>query len=461
MRPRRKQGVSAAGGPLMRASAASARRAWFVVTLAVGVLGLGLCAETALAAAPASRLALHVLAAPTHLSSRDNAPCEMEVNGGISPPPCDTYQVTVTNTGARNAAGPITVSDRLPAGVSPETVMGGVTLFLARNQTLLSESEPSTGEPAPASSCTASGPPETVTCTYEGELEPDQRLELQLLVTVEPTARPALNVATVAEAGTTVATSEAQDNLEEGVPPFGPSFLAASITGRDGAPDVQAGGHPYEFVTRFDVNTKFGQQPETGKLAPVGVDAGVRDAAVNLPLGFLGSATATPRCTIGQLTSQHQCPPDTMVGHLTSEPDCNAGPCVNSPLFNLVPEHGVAAELGFLDSIHGSHVIEASLAPTPTGYVLRAVAGEVSQIVFWNVITTLWGNPAERNGGGITPTAMFTNSSDCSGEPQISTRVHGFLGTPRDVQRAMERRIWKAPTPRLKGGRRRRVRRRR
>ena len=46
---------------------------------------------------------------------------------------------------------------------------------------------------------------------------------------------------------------------------------------------------------------------------------------------------------------------------------------MDSPLYNIVPEHGVAAEFGFIDVLHGAHVLYASVVPTPAGYVLRTI----------------------------------------------------------------------------------------
>jgi hypothetical protein len=96
---------------------------------------------------------------------------------------------------------------------------------------------------------------------------------------------------------------------------------------------------------------------------------------------------------------------------------------VQGPIYNMAPEHGVAAEFGYVDLIAGAHVIYASVAPTPAGYVLRTTAPELPQVPLTDVIATFFGNPAAKNKSGTTPVATFTNPSDCSAQSR-STTVH-------------------------------------
>jgi hypothetical protein len=96
---------------------------------------------------------------------------------------------------------------------------------------------------------------------------------------------------------------------------------------------------------------------------------------------------------------------------------------LNSGIYNMVPEYGVAAELGFRDIVGNSHVLYARVVPTPAGYVLRASSLELPQIPLTEILVQLYGNPAERDGTGNTPVAFLTNPSDCSGEP-LTTGVH-------------------------------------
>jgi hypothetical protein len=397
---------------------------------AVVLTALTVGASPAVAAGPAPNLTIHTMAAPTHFSSADTEECN-RVGSTLSLPPCDSYQVTVTNSGGASTKGPVTLTDTLPAGLTVLEFGGTpeVRFTLAKNAVSLQAAEGPAG--FPVGSCK----PEVVvvSCEYAGALAPDQRLEMVIYVTVKPGAASAPNMASVSEGGGGPVTSTTQnDVISSTPPPFGASAFISPITSSDGTPDTQAGDHPYEFVTRIDLNTKMGLTPESTLLATT-VGGGVRDVAVDLPLGFLGSATSTPKCQVSQLvTFPASCPLSTLVGQISVEPEGQQDDFTR-PVFNLVPEHGVAAEFAFTDALFNSHVIESSVVPSGSGYVLRATAREVPDINLGHVITTFYGDPAAKQAEvaslegqqptGIAPAALFTNSSDCSGEP-LSTTVH-------------------------------------
>ena len=372
---------------------------------------------SAATAAPAAKLTIHTEAVPTRFSAADTEKCLQSVGVAAELPSCDAYQVTVVNSGALPTSKPLTLTDVLPAGlhVVPSGGEDQVRFFLGKNQ----EKVLFEGEKLEESLCK---PEESsVSCEFSEPLLPDQRLELKIYMTTEPGAIGAVNTASVVEAGGGEPASTSEDDvIGSTLPPFGASGFSSTITRSDGGLETQAGAHPYEFTNRIDLNTKFALSTND-QIEGLSVQ-GVRDVVVDLPLGFLGSATATPLCTFAQLESPPQsCPPDTLVGHLGTEPGVTAS--ANSPIYNMVPERGAAAEFGFRDLLYGTHVIVANVAPTPAGYVLRATAREVPEISLTDIVTTFFGDPAARNGGGALPAAMFTNPSDCSGQPLITT-VH-------------------------------------
>jgi hypothetical protein len=385
----------------------------------LGVLVTLAAATSASAATPAPDLTIHSLALPTHFSSADTEECLAERFGEL---PCDSYRVTVTNSGALPAKGPIVLTDQLPAGVKVRSTPNKqVRFFLAKNQVAPKEEAPE-GDPVGSGEGVCHPEAVPVSCEFFGELQPDQRLEMKIFTTVEEHAKDAPNVASVSEAGTPVASTEENDAISSTPPAFGPDAFLSAITSSDGTPDTQAGDHPYELVMKIDVNTEMGLTT-LNHAGPTPVGHGVRDVVVDLPLGLLGSATSTPKCTFAQLQFDPQsCALDTVVGHIAVEENQTTDTSVNAPIYNMVPEHGVAAEFGFHDFVFTAHVIVASVVPTPAGYVLRATARELPDVPLSNVITTFYGDPAAKNGAGATPTAMFTNSSDCSGhQPRVST----------------------------------------
>jgi hypothetical protein len=405
--------------------------------ICVALLAAALAALPASAAAAAAspKLTIHTVAEPTHFSSADTAECRAPRGG---PAPCDSYQVTVTNSGGAPAKGPITLTDVLPAGaklifnqhncqaVGEEC---GVSFFWWHDAetTEPGAGENSTGRQLEDSLCKRTISVATsVSCEFPSEIEgnpvqlqPDQRLTMDIVIEVQPGAVSAPNTASVSEAGVPVASSTEDDVIGSTAPAFGPGAFLSDITSSDGTPDVQAGDHPYEFTTRFDLNSAMGFTP-VSFLEPTTVGQGVRDVAVDLPLGFLGSAEATPKCTFAQLQSHpNSCPLDTLVGTITTQP-ANQDE-LSAAVFNMVPEKGVAAEFGFRDVIFNTHVIYASVVPTPAGYVLRATAHEIPAVWLTSVTTTFYGDPGPKTGAGA-PSAQFTNPSDCSGKP-LSTTV--------------------------------------
>jgi hypothetical protein len=374
---------------------------------------------------PVGKLTVHTFAPLGTFSPTRNAACEAYL--ADQPPPeqvalCDGYHVSVTNAGAASIEGPIVVRDQLPSGLAVGSLSG---LLFTRKLLPQGFGEEATEYLVPEQQCEkeAVGEAVAVKCTFPQALPPDGEIELVLPVTTGAAQTGALNLATAT--GTALSPSEAPPSasateplaLGADPPSFGPDALVSQITGADGAADSQAGGHPYEMVTRFDLksairNSPEGQSKVTSAQAP-------KDVVIDLPPGLVGSALATPKCTFHELASLSQCPRDTQLGRLYTEPE--AAVSVNSPIFNVVPEHGVAAELGIFDAIHNTHAIYITLAPTPAGYVLRASSRELPETQFTDIIATLFGNPAARDGQGDTPVAMFTNPSDCSGRPLQST----------------------------------------
>ena len=163
------------------------------------------------------------------------------------------------------------------------------------------------------------------------------------------------------------------------------------------------------------------QDPESGVSATTVEDP--KDVVVDLPLGFMGSAIAAPTCTFAQLSSANLggCPADTVVGHIYTDPADQDS--VDGPIYNIVPEHGVAAEFGYVDPTFGTHVLYARVVPGPSGYVLQVTAPDIPQIRLTDIITTFYGDPAAKDGTGNNPVAMFTNPTGCDGQP-LTTTVH-------------------------------------
>jgi hypothetical protein len=397
-------------------------RRWLAVLTLAGCL-LMVFVAAARAATPAAGWSIHSFALPSSFSTGDNAQClsTFEIEG--RPPLCDAYEVTARNAGSVAMDGStIALADTLPAGTTLRKIQFFWTGLV----------EEGSGSPVNLASfpgfCTGGS---TVRCQLStGEfglpaVAPDDTLRMIMYVTVNPGASGALqNVARVSGGGAPEASTTVQTPLD-GTPGFGLVDLVSSITGPDGGPEVQAGAHPYEMTTRLDLANVFRLDAE-GTFEATGVQD-VRDVVVDLPLGFLGTALATPKCTLAQLSgggvggigAKPGCPADTRLGNVLAAP-WGTG-LLGTGLYDMVPERGVAAEFGFVDFVKGSHVLRASVAPTPSGYVLRTTTSEISQVSLRDIEVVLYGNPAARDGSPSNPVPLFTNPADCSGEPLVTS----------------------------------------
>jgi hypothetical protein len=373
-----------------------------LLTCLVALAGLA-GSGTAFAATPEAHLELESAAYPTSFSSTDRAGCEEEVIA------CDQFRVTAYSTGSSTTAGQLTLTDQLPPGLRLRTKSAQLVRIPVAGQ---EEVLPVTcTETTRKVSCTAKGTAAT--------LAPDIALQLRVpLITETGAASGEMNIATLGGTGTAAGGSSVESPITvDAPPPFGISSLFTSLTDEAGGPLTQAGAHPYEYTTRIQPATRLQPSPES-QLLSTGVED-LRDALVDLPPGLVGSAQAAPKCTQIQLTTVTGCPPATAVGFIRTEPTALAS--VNSKIFNIVPEHGVAAEFGFTDVLNNVHFIYASVVPGPEGYVVRADTPETPQIALSSIIATFFGDPSVRDGAADVLPPMFSMPADCSGASLVSS----------------------------------------
>jgi len=394
-----------------------------------------LLSATPASAAPPSAPAWSIdsFATPTDFSAADNsAKCETisgeELLEGNHP--CDSYRVTVVDIGAKAAKSEaVTIEDTLPAGLTPHTV----SLFWQGRREAPAPHE----EPGPTELqfhlgrfCTLAPLRCTIPASYFAEaghgLQPDDKLIMLIAVGVDqpPAPGPLTNLVEVHGGGAPAAEAVGLNTLEAGTPPFAvPSFTAPTL-GYEGDPATQAGSHPYELSTKIDLNSVI-REDASGEFGVTAVED-PRDVVVDLPPGLAGSALSTPEdCTLAQLASKPEiqgtsgCPAGSRIGYIRTYDLVG----VNGPLYNLVPERGVAAELGFIDGISGTHALYISLAPTPQGYVLRTTASEITEIALTDILADIYGDPAARDGSGGEHVPTLTEPADCDGRP-LRTVVH-------------------------------------
>ncbi len=400
----------------------SFRRVLCLGGLAV-LLALGLWVSSAGAVVPGPAWSVQSIAGPTNFVRGNNGEAREE-----------SYRVFVTNVGSRPSDGsPITITDTLPPGVTAVS-------WRLEDYKLGAEFGYQCGDP----------------CTYGGgeKVPPGDILESRLPVEVSASAPEGsiMNKVTVTGGGAAPVSVSAENAISAAPAPFAIKDFGFGIMGLDGAPDTQAGAHPYAVSTSLDFTSEH-VEDESELFSP---SQAARDVVVDLPLGFAGNALAAPRCPLDDLehkggpTSEYDpwdCPADTEVGNVSLHIPLGKGPFSSvcayctfnlSPVYNMVPERGHPVEFGFVIGRLTRVAIYASVVHTATGYMLRVTSPETaSQFgptrqkggILDGFTLTFFGDPESEDGGasfpsgGNQPMPYYTNPTDCSGTPQAAT-VH-------------------------------------
>jgi hypothetical protein len=167
---------------------------------------------------------------------------------------------------------------------------------------------------------------------------------------------------------------------------FGVQKFAISARNENGTPDVRAGSHPYALTTTF-------------VLDPQGGD--IKDVKLELPPGFVGDPDATPKCNFQEFAkaenNEPSCSNETVVGlataYLTKTGHESVVTPTTTPIFNLVPPKGVAAEFGFLVA-RVTPVILTTSVRTGADYGLTTSVPDINQAVLaLGSKVTIWGEP--------------------------------------------------------------------
>jgi len=325
----------------------------------------------------------------------------------------DRYLLTVTNVGSRTSEGEVIIADKLPPGLVPVS---------------MEIDEPQSGKEG---ECSVS----EMKCEYG---EPVQAAH-QLVATVD-VALPAssvsgevINEATVSGGGGREVSTSESTLTNAGTAHFGIARFAFEAVGLDGNTDMQAGDHPFGVTTTIDLNTQLVKGIEV-----YGVTQEVKNVTVDLPLGLAGDPLAAEQCPEVDLTDTEgaigggnfrtACPVGSRVG--TVRLLANGGLASEAfPLYNIVPERGYPAELGFNGGLDQPIILYASVIPTASGYRLRVgTPGAIRAEDVEGLSVTIFGDPGEHDGGRNT-SAFITNPTRCTTGPvSVTTEVTSWEG---------------------------------
>jgi hypothetical protein len=185
---------------------------------------------------------------------------------------------------------------------------------------------------------------------------------------------------------------------------FGPPPAGTDDPLVSGPAYTQAGGHPYEAWTAFQMN----RVPTSDGFFEV--DGGsFRNVRVDLPPGLVGNPTAVPQCPktrripidsaeVNSNPPEEFCPFESVVGFalLTFPPAIQGGPLQNRPsvVFNVEPPPGVAASFG-LQFAGSQAFLDATLRADGEYAVSIRTRNAVNAVPVLGVRVALWGVPAD------------------------------------------------------------------
>jgi hypothetical protein len=271
---------------------------------------------------------------------------------------------------------PVTITDKLPPGLKAVAIEG-----------VAGEKLPGDGNRGPVECSFRS-----LSCTFTGTLPPYDLIEVLVSVVVEPGANAEeANEASISGGGASSATVRRALSLGSGATPFGVQNYELTPEEEGGAPDTQAGSHPFQLTTTLTLN-----QTADGK--PIALP---KDLRFKLPPGLIGNPSPFPQCTIAQFLTKNglgdECAPRTALG--VAMVNVNATPFlyVNTftvPLFNLEPAVGEPARFGFF--VRDTPVILDTSVRTGGDYGVTVSVDNITQTAaFLGSQVTFWGVPGD------------------------------------------------------------------
>jgi hypothetical protein len=388
----------------------------------------GVGGSPAVAATPGPGWTVSSVAEPSDFSSTHNAECAAQHIGSGEEPaqgPCDRYRLLVRNVGSESTSGSVTITDTLPPHIKAEGVGGN---------------ENQAGAASEALTCAKTPKPH---CTYASAVPPGGFFTMEVQIVVEAGVAPSVTNGVTVEGGgaPTVSASApgAEPNMVNGSSiPFEFTSFAFGADGVDGAPDVQAGDHPYGMTVNFAVSTftqfryeAYNHEKEIYSHYPV--QDGVKDVTVDLPPGFVGDPQVAEQCSQNQLVKQ-ECPPASEVGTVAIQEESvfkftGETTGLISAVYNMIPDAGYPAEFAFRFTGE-TFAIYANVAHTAQGYVLRAFSPGIVNGDIGQVSLTFFGDPGEHDGLPASSGAFLTNPGDCSASDAEATVRGTSWGEP-------------------------------
>jgi hypothetical protein len=421
-----------------------------VVVVVLAVFAVWACASQAAVACEGCQPWLHLTS-----SAR---PSELEPGGE------GQIVASVSNLGDAPTSGVLTIVDVLPAGLKATGV-----------EALAGEALLTRGNRGPVKCSLVTG--QEVRCGFEkgslptetGTLAPYQLIEVRIDVEVSAGASSAEeNHLSVSGAGAASASLARRIEVSEEGTSFGVEQYELASEEAGGAPDTQAGSHPFQLTTMITLNQEAASRNPLGGAYEASPVALAKDTSFKWPPGLIGNPTPFARCTLGQFLTVHasaageiegdECPAQSAVGvaMLTVDEPIHAHVhTFTVPLFNLEPRVGEPARFGFLVD----HTVPVYIDPalrTGSDYGITVNTNNITQITgFLSAQVTVWGVPGDprhdtlRGFSCLEETLGSQPSTPCSNPEQVQpppfismpTSCTGPLATSVEVD------SWAQPLP--------------
>jgi hypothetical protein len=297
---------------------------------------------------------------------------------------------------------PITVVDRLPAGVTATHVhpeggggaldRGGLLNYPSLVWCSIEE--------------------QTVTCHYGVPVQPYEHIVIGMSVKIAPGAGRGENEVEVSGGGAPAIVSRRALAVEGPVSPFGVQDYELLPEEEGGLANTQAGSHPFQLTTGLIFNSRAAQFVSHGDLSGTGEHesgpevealALTKDLRFNLPAGLIGNPTALPKCSLHEfllLGKGGECPNNTVVGVASpivenfSTRDWDPV-TLSTPLYSLEPSVGEPAKFGFQTGITGPVVLDISVRTGGDYGVVVTVPDITESATFLGSSVTFWGVPGD------------------------------------------------------------------
>jgi hypothetical protein len=299
----------------------------------------------------------------------------------------------------------------MPANIGGAATSGQIEMTVGPLPTGIVTSGP--GEDADGTaagwSCPGGRGASTVTCTLSLSVQGLKTADgLRIPIEVLPSAAAESSVPiSISGGGAAAATYEMPVIISNRSAPAGVQAFWAGSFDADGNLETQAGSHPASAQTNFMINTV---RSASGQIIPAGDP---KDVDVDLPPGFLGNPTVTPRCPQAELSPQVEgsaCSREMSVGSFLPYLSGLASAGLESHLFNDVPAKGYAAEFSTVIGSPEVHTLGSLRSSEDFGVQIDALNSPTYDKVYGAYVAL------EDEPKGAHGKAFLTNPTSCAEE---------------------------------------------